>query len=114
MQGRVVTQHFSPLAQVLSAQQEQGAEILHIGEKCHIGSTVRLEPPVIICDGARIGEGAIIGPEVVVGENAVIGKNARISHSVLLPRAKVDNGDRVEGEAVSRKFRVNMHEAQSE
>lgn len=114
LQGRVVTKNFSPLAQVLSEQQERGSEILHIGKKCHIGSTVRLEPPVIICDGARIGEGAVVGPEVVVGENAVIGKNAHIAHSVLLPRAKVDGGDRIDGEAVSRKFRVNMHEVTAE
>lgn len=114
LQGRVVTEHFSPLKQVLSEQQAQGTDILHIGEKCNIGSTVRLEPPVIICDGARIGEGAVVGPEVVVGENSVIGKNARVSHSVLLPRAKVDSGDRVDGEAISRKFRVSMRSAPDE
>ena len=40
---------------------------------------MRLEPPVIVADGARIADAAEVGPEVVVGGNATIGKGARVA-----------------------------------
>lgn len=110
LQRRAQTQNFWPLASVLPDDIDPGGAVMHIGDKCNIGSTVRLEPPMIICDGARIGDGAVIGPEVVIGAGASVGKNARISHSLLLPNAKIEAGLHVEQEVVSRKFRVPLHE----
>ncbi len=110
LQGRVVTKNFSPLGEIFSGHAQQAGELVYIGKKCSIGGTVHIVPPVIIGDGVRIGPDAVIGPELVIGDNAVIGKNAKIAHSLLLPRAKVDSGEEIDGEAISRKFRVSLRD----
>ncbi|MBU1347415.1 MAG: UDP-3-O-(3-hydroxymyristoyl)glucosamine N-acyltransferase [Alphaproteobacteria bacterium] len=66
--------------------------------------TVRIEPGVVLGQGARIGRGSrigantVIGPGVQIGRDCVIGTNASIAFALIGDRAKIFAGVRI-GEA---------------
>lgn len=108
LRRRIQLRNFDPLAEFAHTPRKEVDDVIRIGKKCSLSADVRLEPPVIIADGARIATGAEIGPEVVVGSGSVIGKQARIARSIILPGAKIEANAEIYDEVVTRKFRVPL------
>jgi mannose-1-phosphate guanylyltransferase len=109
LRRRVQLQSFDLLAEIGNAPRKDVDDVIRLGDKCTLGAGVRLEPPVIVADGARIADGAEVGPEVVVGSNASIGKGARVMRAILLDGAKVEASAEIRDEVVTRKGRIPLH-----
>jgi NDP-sugar pyrophosphorylase family protein len=107
---RAALSFFDPLASFAHGPSRDVDTVIRLGEKTSLGTSVRLEPPVLLCDGVKVGDDAAIGPEVVVGAGCSLGKNCRVRRAILLPGARVEAGETVDGEVVSRKLRVPLLE----
>lgn len=108
LRRRIQLRSFDPLAEIGNAPRKDVDDVIRLGEKCTLGSGVRLEPPVLVASGARIADGAEVGPEVVVGSGASIGKGAHVSHAIVLDGAKVEAGAAIHHEVVTKKSRVSL------
>jgi len=62
-----------------------------IGNDVSIHENAKIVPPSIIGDNVEIDEEAIIGPYTSIGEGSVIKKGCRIEHSIVFPKAWIDN-----------------------
>ncbi|MFH1807914.1 MAG: NDP-sugar synthase [Pseudomonadota bacterium] len=97
---------FDPLASFAHGPSKDVDTVIRLGEKCSLGTSVRLDPPVLLGDGVRVGDEVAVGPEVVVGAGCILGKNCRVRRAILLPGARIEPGEVVDSEVVTRKIRV--------
>ncbi len=67
-------------------EREQGVWLL---KKAEVRAGAVLEPPVLVCDGARIEDRARVGPRVVVCEGASIESGASVQDAVVFPGVRV-------------------------
>ena len=65
-----------------------------------LSRNARFIGPLIMGNNIEISKSAQIGPNVVMGNDVKIGKGARIKDSVLLPNARIDEEQAVEGAVV--------------
>jgi NDP-sugar pyrophosphorylase family protein len=87
----------------------------------HLGKTQSLIPagkeitgefvvvgPVIQVSRHSIGGGAHVGPFAVLEDRVEIAQNARVSHSVILPGARIDTGEIISRMIVGKGFRLSL------
>jgi len=65
---------------------------IYISDKSQIDPTVRIYPPVIICDNVIVEAGCSIGPDVIIGNYCRVESNVTITDSVLYSKVFLNEG----------------------